>query len=249
MEQAFAILQAQIELSHFCPVSLASQPLSSKLEHLEEFWEAEVPRLGEENAKGWAKWHVERTEVTQYLRHHPNLVTGIEDPYQQWYCQEQAQDQIWVLPSRSFNEDESDPYSTIIFSDIKGFLFDLRQDAAKEYLRLALLSFTGLNIPGISRIKVLDDNSLLSDAWMMSGNGGWASNPERLFPPIDEDRLITWESHAGTTVGTERPKKSGFGPVKDWVKSRSLLEGSGVACGERAWEAKDVDNIDISPMR
>jgi hypothetical protein len=226
-----------------------SQPLSSKLGQLEEFWDSEAPRIGEDGAGGWEKWHRQRPDTVEYLRHHPDVVAGIGDPYQQWFCQEKALDHVGTLPARSFNEDETDPYSNIIFSDIKGFLFDMRLETAKEYLRLAFLSFIGLSIPGIGDIKIFEDPSSFDDGWMLSGRGGWVSDPERLFPPVSEDRLITWESYAGTTVGTERPKKSGFGPVKEWANSRSFLDGYGVACDGRSWEIWDANNVDIPLAR
>lgn len=248
-----ALFQAQIELSHFCPPSLAGLSLASRLDHLEEFWDAEVPRVGEDGAKGWCTWHTERKAVEEHFMHQPSGVPSIDDPYQQWCFLEKALDQVGVFPSRSFNEDEIDPYSTILFSDVRPFLSDVRTDAAKEYLRLAFISFLGMNIPGISETRVLEefsDNYLnFENGWMHSGRGGWVANPSILFPPSSEDRLVTWESHSGVTIALETPKRSGFGPVKEWTTARSYLEGSGIACEGRAWEAADVTGVDASVVR
>lgn len=253
-EQGLALLQAQVELSHFCPESLHLQPLGSKLDALEEFWEAELPRVGEEDARGWAMWDKSGPPdpIDSGRKRSPNVM-DIQDPYQRWFCGEKALDIVGVFSARSFNDDQQDPYAIIMFNDIRSFLSDIQSLEAKEYLRLAFLSFLGLDIPGIAGINVLDGNHehliYLPDRWMLSGLGGWVSTPELLFPPMENDHLITWESHIGTTVGLERPRQSGFGPVKDWVNRRSLLEGISISGDKRAWESADMQNIQADCVR
>jgi len=46
-ERAIALLQAQIELSSFCPIDLKEQDIDEKLVAIEEWWEDERPRFGE----------------------------------------------------------------------------------------------------------------------------------------------------------------------------------------------------------
>jgi len=248
-----ALLQAQVELSHFCPESLLSQPFRSKLDALETFWEAEAPCIGEEDAKGWATWDNSRPIAIESGRKQSPDIMDIQDPYQHWFHLEKALDFDGVFPTKSFNEDQQDPYSTVLFSDIRPFLSDVQGPDAKEYLRLAFLSFLGLNIPGIAAVSVLDGigehQSFLHSAWMYSGLGGWVSAPQLLFPPVENDRLIMWETHIGTTIGLERPRQSAFGPVKDWVYTRSLFEGVSVSGERRAWEAADIQNLHINSIR
>jgi hypothetical protein len=253
-EQGLALLQAQMELAHFCPEPLSLQPFGSKLDALEEFWEAEVPRMGEEDATGWAMWdNSGRPEAVESDRERPPHRMDIQDPYQRWFCLEKALDIVGVFSTRSFNDDQQDPYATIMFSDVRSFLSDVQSLEAKEYLRLAFLSFLGLNIPGITGIDILDGGhqhlSSLPDAWMLSGLGGWVSTPELLFPPVESDRLVTWESHSGTIVGLERPRQSGFGPVKDWIYTRPLLEGISISGDKRAWESVDVQGVQAECVR
>ena len=56
-ELAIAAIQATIELNIFRPSSthlpISEQTLETELSHFEEFWDSEVPRFGEENARGW----------------------------------------------------------------------------------------------------------------------------------------------------------------------------------------------------
>lgn len=243
-----------MELSHYCPRALAPQPFDSQLDALEAFWEVELPRLGEENANGWAAWEeADRPEAIEFSGKPPPKAIDIEDPYQRWYCLEKALNMIGAVSTRSFNEDQQDPYGTIMFSDVRPFLSKIHSPQAKEYLCLVFLSFLGLNIPGITGISHLDDypdqKHFLHDGWMLSGQGGWASSPDHLFPSIKQQHMITWESHAGTTVGLERPLQSAFGPVKEWVYKRSLLEGVSISGEHRAWEINDVQGILTSCVR
>ncbi|CAG8732417.1 11367_t:CDS:2, partial [Acaulospora colombiana] len=154
LEQAYAIFQAQLELSDFCPKILTNLPLNDRIERLEEFWESEVPRIGEKNAAGWAVWEQRgRPEAEEEPLDSLRDLVGFsisDDPYQRWYRRESACDLIGALSTRSFNEDQDDPFTTILFNDIREFLSDIRSDNARNYLRLAFLSFNGLHIPGLS---------------------------------------------------------------------------------------------------
>ena len=213
-----------------------------------------MPRVGEEDARGWAMWDkTGRPDAIDSGRKRSPNEMDIPDPYQRWFCVEKALDIVGVFSARSFNDDQQDPYAIIMFNDIRSFLSDIQSLEAKEYLRLAFLSFLGLNVPGIAGINILDGNqealTYLPDRWMLSGLGGWVATPELLFPPVENDRLITWESHTGITIGLERQQQSGFGPVKDWVYRRSLLEGVSISGDTRAWESADMQNIQIDCLR
>jgi hypothetical protein len=255
LEQAYAIFQAQIELSDFCPAKFLALPLDAKLNRLEEFWESEVPRIGEKNAAGWKIW--EQSGRPEPLDEQPlsslrDLVNFSisDDPYQTWFHTETACDLIGALPTKSFNEDQQDPFTTVLFNDIRGFVSDIRSDNAKRYLRSAFLSFNGLNLPGLSVANGLGVSQkyieLLQDNWMLSGRGGWTSRVDDLFPSPEEDRLLTWESHAGVTIAAEKSRPSSFSPVKNWAYARSFLEGIGKECKYRAWETDDIYNVDLS---
>ncbi|KIM33854.1 hypothetical protein M408DRAFT_325432 [Serendipita vermifera MAFF 305830] len=254
LEQGLAILQAQMELSWFCPEAISLQPLESQLNALEVFWEAEVPRIGEEDANGWAAWEAAgRPEAHDSGREWPSSTRDIEDPYKRWYSLEKALDTVGALSARSFNEDQQDPYGSIMFSDIRPFLSRIVSPRAKEYLYLAFFSFLGLNIPGIANIEVLGNSEehlgFLHDEWMLSGLGGWVSTPDYLFPPRKQQQAITWESHAGITIGVERTRQPAFGPVKEWVYTRSFLEGVSASEEHLAWERTDLQDVLIDCVR
>lgn len=232
------------------------QSLASKTDQLEEFWDAEVPRIGEEAAAGWMNWHAsgQPSADSTDSKHLPPKIANISDPYQLWYYRENTSDHLGKLPTRSFDSDDGDPFSTILFSDIKPFISDLRTEKAKTYLRSAFLAFLGLNVPEIRLNDFFDEklterHSLFNDGWMMSGRGGWVDNPDCLFPPVENDRLIMWESHAGTTVAVEQTGKPSFGPVKEWLRDSSLLDGFGISCEKRLWERSDMNGLDADYIR
>jgi hypothetical protein len=238
---------------------MSKESSSSKLDQLEEFWEAEVPRIGEPSATGWAVWHASGQPTGEAGDGGPLApeISNISDPYQLWYCREKALDQLGRIPTRSFDSEEGDPFSTILFSDIRSFITEIETERAKRYLKLAFLAFLGLKVPGIGMLaksdlldgKTVEGHIIFDDGWMMSGCGGWVTNPDHLFPPIENDRLIMWESHAGTTVAAEQPRKPSSGPVKDWVINSSLLYGTGINCERRIWEAADLDGSDTPYVR
>ncbi|KAG8824661.1 hypothetical protein FRC18_010478 [Serendipita sp. 400] len=255
-ELAMAILQAQIELSYFCPNSLSSQSVSQRIERLEIFWETEVGRIGDKDATGWDKWEeLGQPEPVSYAVASTTDSGELQDPYQRWFNREKQLDTVGTVPTRTFNEDEQDPYSTILFNDIHDFISDIQQSASKEYLRLVFLSFLGLNIPGLGRLELdaLGEHSdlldLLDNSWMLSGRRGWVAEPATLFPSIKENRLLDWESHLGAIVALEKPRRSIFGPVKDWALGRQYLEGTNTSCEGRTWEPDDIRGIDIQRIR
>ena len=55
-EKTTAILQAMIELNFFCPPPLRMRNRDNKLKAIEHYWEANVPRAGEEGHISWTEW-------------------------------------------------------------------------------------------------------------------------------------------------------------------------------------------------
>lgn len=152
-----------------------------------------------------------------------------EDPYMRWATDElHASRSKQSLPARRADEEpDSDPYSTILFSDLRSFLLDLRSQTAMETFRLVWLAFLGLHIPGLS--ASIHDHSTphTDDRW----NADHFSAPDLLSSllPVDSDvGIITADAQNGVLVGREREYASTFGPVKYWSFNMfSPLEGIG----------------------
>jgi NRDE-2, necessary for RNA interference len=224
---------------------------------LAEFWEAEVPRVGEADALGWAAWEASgRKDYTP--RCIPlvaeNDVTDL-DPYRQWAAKESQADRTGLLPTRSSDEGEDvDPYSTILFSDIQPLLSELRSFRGKYAFRLAWLSVLGLHIPGFS--DSLSANELnWDDRWNYS-HLTRSSYLAALFPGEMMRKQLSTEAVAGVIVGREKEHISGFGPVRCWGSEvfgpldGVEVEGLGDRDGRTGiWGKDDVSGLDEELVR
>ncbi|KAI6119002.1 NRDE-2, necessary for RNA interference-domain-containing protein [Pisolithus croceorrhizus] len=186
--QEAALFQAQAELTFEVPQSLYGLPIETQLEALEEFWESEAPRVGELGAKGWSAW-------TSSGR--PEIIRA---------------DRLLRAPTRSTTERAvSDPYSTVLFSDIRPLLLPLTTQRAKSIFRLMWLALLGLHIPGFSR-------SLAGDAWDRWSYTFFTSPAclSSIFPEGGFARQFLADSYSGILIGKEREYSSAFGPIKEW---------------------------------
>jgi len=64
VERSQAILQAQVEFLFNMPAGLESEPWFIQIGSLEEYWDSELPRFGEKDAKGWSHYVTEEDEVS-----------------------------------------------------------------------------------------------------------------------------------------------------------------------------------------
>lgn len=63
IERAQGIIQGQVEFLFNIPSSLISEPWNIQIGSLEEYWDSELPRFGEKDAKGWTHYVTEEDEV------------------------------------------------------------------------------------------------------------------------------------------------------------------------------------------
>ena len=111
------------------------KPFEERLDLLEEFWESEAIRVGESGAKGWKSWKV--TGDSSIKPEEPRRVQGVDsqNPYEIWSHHEREADKSLFRPSRMETADDDDPYSVILFTDIRPFLFDLKTERGKLAVR------------------------------------------------------------------------------------------------------------------
>lgn len=257
-ERASAMFQAQAELTFNVPQSSHGLPHRALVDGLAEFWEAEVPRVGEADAHGWQAWATSgrknlsprRVPVTA-----ENDVTDL-DPYRQWAAKELQADRTCLLPARSSDEaEDADPYSTILFSDIQPLLFEIRSLHGKRAYRLAWLSVLGLHIPGFSESLSTSDLDW-DDRWSY-GHLTRSSCLEALFPGEMMRQQLSTEAVAGVIVGREKEYVSGFGPVRCWgfgvfgpLDNGVEVEGLGDRNGRGGiWGKDDVSGLDEGLIR
>ncbi|KAH9947908.1 NRDE-2, necessary for RNA interference-domain-containing protein [Amylocystis lapponica] len=251
MERATALFQAQAELTFRAPSTLVIAPLARQLDALEEFWEAEVPRIGEVGATGWAKWEASGRPLYIPESSVPiaaDSTISDADPYTRWAAAETLADQTHQLPTRTLSSgaDESDPYATILFSDLRPLLFLVRSPRAQDALRLIWLAFLGLHVPGFTATFAGAGEST-DDRWTCAH----LVTPARLaeiFPAGLASR-VTADAQAGVLVGREREYASAFGPVRSWGYG-VLGPLEGVRGGEwRMWMKEDVSGVDANLVR
>ncbi|KAI1793871.1 NRDE-2, necessary for RNA interference-domain-containing protein [Ganoderma leucocontextum] len=249
VERANALFQAQSELLYAVPEQLSNKPFEEQLNAMEEYWDSEVPRLGEPEASGWAVWDAYRHEQAPRPTKPVEAAPNTSDPYSKWAAAEGLADRTCAISLRSTDDDEdADPYAVVLFSDIRPLLLCLHSLRAKHVFRRIWLAFLGLHVPGFlqSLSEHPDDNS--DDRWAYSHI---ATRPylASLFPASTSARRITADAHAGVLIGREREFGSGFGPVKNWgydVIGPLDNQGSGKWT---MWSSEDVQGVDLPFVR
>ncbi|EMR10552.1 hypothetical protein PNEG_01258 [Pneumocystis murina B123] len=208
-ENSIASIQALIEFNFFMPNNFLSNINDVNcLQDFEQFWDSEVPRFGEDGAKGWKNYHNKYQHIVLFendssdisLSNNENISQNIEDEYTKWYKQETAKNS-YINPKRSTNTNtENDPYSVILFSDIEQLLYFFTTDR----IRLGLIYFS-LHFFGFSlhRIDKTSNESPLLDSFIQdflpidSFNWFWSNEYLSLKPSqqfnknaIDSDYLL-----------------------------------------------------------
>lgn len=231
-------------------------PFEAQLDELEEFWESETFRMGEEGAKGWKFWYqCGKPESQSPGSQGPNLPEHRDlDPYRQWSAQELAADRSSIFPSRTSSEaDDLDPFSTILFSDIRPVLVKFDTPRARDALRLVFLSFLGLHLPGFSQSLSPDEVDInWDDRWALAG----LVDPvhlEVVFPQQEQTRAALAESISGVVVAREKEYSDSFGPVKSWgcevFQPLDLLVKQGKGSRGWLWNSTDVKALDVHIVR
>jgi hypothetical protein len=139
-ERAVATWQAMVELNLCRPASI---PAGEELDRLEDFWESEVLRFGEDGATGWDSGSSPAPETRA-----DSSPRSIESHrmFSDWVGAELGHS---IMPRRSSDTDKlDDPYRVVLFNDIRDFMV-LLQNPDPAPLVDAILSFCGLApLPG-----------------------------------------------------------------------------------------------------
>lgn len=227
------------------PKDLKLTDFEQKLEAFEQFWDSEVPRLGDVGAKGWAAW---APEEELQLSDSPSCASPVTNtnPFDFWYESESKLDEQNFLPKRMDDEsgDSDDPYSTILFSDIRPFLVDLRTSHAQRLFRCIWLSYMGLDIPGLSAALASSDAS--DDRWAETSLMR-SSFLETLFPREHAHDMA--DSLAGVTIGREKVYHKLFADIKSWsLDVMGSLEGLSADGRYRLWDKAGSSKLDETTL-
>ncbi|KIY45744.1 hypothetical protein FISHEDRAFT_76294 [Fistulina hepatica ATCC 64428] len=239
-ERGMALFQLLAELAFSLPPSFGNLPLDAQLARLEEFWESECPRVGESNSSGWATWEAAghpEVIVPSRAKAHLRVINSFQD----WVAAELEEDHASPLPMRSA-DDVDDPYSTILFADVRPLLFVIRTREAKHAFRRAWLSFLGLRFPGSS--PGWDDRWNASD--LVNTAHLDALFPSAFHPPASD-------AVAGVLIARERTYRDVLGPVKAWgddvVEPLDIHIMPGGKARTILWSSVDTAGLDVSVIR
>ncbi|TID17946.1 DUF1740-domain-containing protein [Venturia nashicola] len=145
-EFAEALWQAVLELQFFRPATAHGSPNAA----YEEFWESEVARIGEVNAKGWSNFDPKNQEIPEPINIMPESALGGEDIFTSFALAEEtiARNPELVHAGRSSDDTgEDDPYHMVLFRDIEPILFPAMLGHDSPRLVPAFLLFLGMPQP------------------------------------------------------------------------------------------------------
>ncbi|KAF9957415.1 hypothetical protein BGZ72_001840 [Mortierella alpina] len=166
-ERAQGVLQGQVEFLFNMPRTLMSEAWEIQIGSLGEFWDSELPRFGEKDAKGWSHYVTEDDEVAMESqleniklppRDAPNdeLLKAFADndmdryQYGRWAKLEKELNNACWFPIRTTDDLpdqlEDDPYGIILFEDIRPFIVSLYSAEARQQFVDCMLTFLGLPI-------------------------------------------------------------------------------------------------------
>ncbi|CAE6358374.1 unnamed protein product [Rhizoctonia solani] len=226
VERAISAMQAQIEMR------------VDTLAKFEEFWDSEVPRVGEEGAQGWTSWVSDSSADSVYDAQQvfkPSQDPPA-DPYQHWSQREKSMDSTLAHPLRlrTANFRLDDPHRVVVLSDFSPILTPLLTPIARRNLLFVCLHFLGLHIPGSTPPP---DDIWADDRWMKHGSGLFPEQLKSVGPRVLD---------GGAFIGRERMLRPGWGPVKEWGWGVGRVVGaeSDMAAGGRMWEVEDLAGVD-----
>ncbi|OTB08467.1 hypothetical protein M426DRAFT_317090 [Hypoxylon sp. CI-4A] len=193
-ELATAAWQATLELT-FARTSSEQEQLEFKVPaSFQDFWESEVPRIGEESAQGWVAFERNGGAQEPPEPKGPDelLSLNTRDGYKAWSAIEQQRARAASNPARTMDDGaEDDPFRVVMFADIQDILLYLPTEAilnVQSQLLNAFLIFCQLP-PMYSSSEMIQD--ILLDDFLIR----------------DSSKLITTECPSGLATNPEDQSK------------------------------------------
>lgn len=195
-----------------------SKPIDAALDDLEQFWDSEAARVGETGSLGWSHTSDDSLppEVPADSVIKPE-VTGNghqdTDPFETWARSERTASRARGRPTRTSDtlvgdDEEDDPYSVILFSDIRSLLFVVSSPDARSQLLYSFLFYLGLPLTPpdtSSRSRLASDTFLHADDFSPS----FAPHKRAAFWPTQGTDdflrgLIPFDTIGGQAMGPVR---------------------------------------------
>ena len=249
-EHATAAWQALLEFVFFKPVTVQNRNHTedklfdeATVSMFEQFWDSEVPRIGEEDAGGWASFFQRQGRAPQPRTEPADGLNHSKDYWNLWLASEKRQNLLSRTPARTVDDIEvNDPYRIILFSDIRPFLIDPPSPAGQQLILDAFIAFCCLppfDAEGpIGRSRIWRRDCFLHNEALRLSNKLqvlWnLRSPEKHESSEEQDS--TQKGDARLHLGTQDPFLS---PVRDYqVSPDSLFAGKHWFSAFDTWEAQ-----------
>lgn len=227
-EHAVAIWQSILEFNFRQPNNIGVKTdITAATSSFAEFWESEVPRIGEPGAKGWGT-----ANNAPAPKSDPQFGDDLDNAilFQSWVQKEQSCACTSQLPARTLDEvREDDPYRVVLFSDVVDFLMPFSDNGLSDLLVNAFLLFCHLPpLPVQTDIKTLSswrgDPFLCNTLLNQSDNivSGWFSSVLQASDPPEEHispMRSAPENFANTTDTLFGDGKAWFSALETWKQT------------------------------
>lgn len=124
-ELAIAAWQAMLELTFARPADDEDSHNIEIMSSFRDFWESEVPRIGEEGARGWRHFTEaeEMADLPEGKTEAAPSLPDTKDVYKAWAAVERQRSDTAALPARTLDEGtEKDPFRVVMFADLEPLL-------------------------------------------------------------------------------------------------------------------------------
>ncbi len=165
-ELAEAIWQSLLEVNFSSPRQQLSKIDTTKL--FNDFWESEVPRIGEDGSLGWRHFieNQEAIDIPDALVDIPVEGLTISNIFQSWASAERLASKS-SSPARTMDEVvEDDPFRVILFSDIERFLLQLPSNSVNLRKSLINAFFAFCRLPPLATFDLPEFEDLDTDAFV-----------------------------------------------------------------------------------
>ena len=144
-ERAVATWQALLEYEIYRPSRFPNYQSDilgglepTMLSSFEEFWESEVPRIGDEGAMGWANFDMRQGELPNAAINQRGSLDLSDDVFVSWAALERQKTLQSRHPARTLDDvAENDPYRVVLFSDVRDVLECLPTSSLNPSLLIA----------------------------------------------------------------------------------------------------------------
>ncbi len=197
IEHAIALWQGLLELYFFRPEGVTGEAGMTRdmaeqaalMSGLGDFWESEVPRIGEPDASGWRQYHVHGGRAPKPKRQYLSPVAEDERSLEQFGELEIIHMKALRLPGRTSDYvEEDDPYHVILFADIADYIRLLPACLDRFVAIDAFLNFAGM--PPLHHSQASDVQHFWLDPFLRSESSrGYSDNESQ--PALSHVRTTT----------------------------------------------------------